>query len=62
MNKLTLDMIKLISDSTLEEIARVNNTTVEIARLAVGSGNEVACSQFTKLFKIGYYELNKLAV
>jgi len=60
MVKLTFEIMKLLSDSALKEMARVNNTTVDIASLAVSDCNEIACSQYMRLFNIGFVELNKL--
>jgi hypothetical protein len=53
-NEMTYELLKLLTESAIEEIARVNNTTEEVVKLAIETENKVALSQFQKLMLAGY--------
>ena len=58
---MNLEILKILTETAITEIARINNTSEEMARFAVESGNENACRQFQKLFQVGVNEINKMA-
>lgn len=56
----TKEMIKLLTDTAVEKMAEINNTTQDIVKLALEKENYNACSQFQKLMQAGFDELDRM--
>lgn len=50
------DLIKLLKESAITEMARVNKCLESEVELVLASGNEIATTQFLKLMSIGLKE------
>ena len=49
-----IETLKIITEEAIKTIAAAHNTTIEITRFAIESGQEVACKEFQKLCVIGF--------
>jgi len=51
---MNIETLKIITEEAIKTIAAAHSTTIENVKLALESGQEVACKEFQKLCVIGF--------